>query len=61
MIDKLKAIHQSDKKPAQKVNKLLVLAPWFLHPHVGRFIRSNADTAEEVLCHAQDRGDLDEK
>ena len=51
-------MHKSDKKAAKKVNKLLVLAPWFTLPNVGLYIRRHPDNMQEVLCLAQDRADL---
>jgi len=58
VIEALRSMHKSDKKAAKKVNKLLVLAPWFSLPNVGLYIRRNPDKMQEVLCLAQDRADL---
>jgi len=59
-IDVLRALKASNRSPDRKVNQLLVLAPWLLLPNVGRYIRANPRSVDDVLCHALDRVDLDD-
>ena len=61
MIANLRLLKDSDKNVGRKINKLLLLAPWFLKANVGRYIRSNPDLVQDLLCAAQDRVDLNEK
>ena len=50
VIKTLKDLKDSEKKLSRKVNKFLMLVPYLLMPVVGRFIKANPDTIQDVLC-----------
>ena len=61
IIDKIRKLYGTNIKPTKVVNKLLLLAPWFLHHKIGRFIKNYPRVIEKNLQLAQDRGDLDDR